>query len=199
MKNTRIFKNKIFESAVMICILRCEENGKDYIVLEKRADGIRQAGEISFPGGKKDKSDKDFLETAIRETIEELGIKRENIIDPEYYGTFFFLMGVLLETFICYLKVEKISDIVYNKDEVEKLLFVPIDFFINNEPIMEEIRVYNKTLFGPFGFRLAWNTSLWLIAVGMLCILGAWYYTGGKNPYGYRRKSRANKTAKATL
>lgn len=37
-----------------------------------------------------------------------------------------------------------------------------------------------------FGFRLAWNTSLWLIAVGMLCILGAWYYTGGKNPYGYR-------------
>ncbi|CAM3641901.1 1,4-dihydroxy-2-naphthoate polyprenyltransferase [Kibdelosporangium persicum] len=25
----------------------------------------------------------------------------------------------------------------------------------------------------------------WLIAVGLVCLLGAWYYTGGKNPYGY--------------
>ncbi|WP_219413193.1 1,4-dihydroxy-2-naphthoate polyprenyltransferase [Pseudonocardia nigra] len=25
----------------------------------------------------------------------------------------------------------------------------------------------------------------WLITVGALCILGAWYYTGGKRPYGY--------------
>src|SRR5690606_6557486 len=26
----------------------------------------------------------------------------------------------------------------------------------------------------------------WLIAVGALAILAAWYYTGGRNPYGYR-------------
>ncbi|ALG13993.1 1,4-dihydroxy-2-naphthoate polyprenyltransferase [Kibdelosporangium phytohabitans] len=25
----------------------------------------------------------------------------------------------------------------------------------------------------------------WLLAVGVVCLLGAWYYTGGKNPYGY--------------
>lgn len=153
MENNRIFRNKILESAVMICILKCEEDGKDYIILEKRAEGIRQAGEISFPGGKKDASDKNFLETAIRETVEELGIKRENIINPEYYGSFFFLMGVLLEAYVCHLKVEKISDILYNKEEVEKLLVVPLDFFIDNDPIIEEIRVYNKTLFDPSKYR----------------------------------------------
>ena len=26
----------------------------------------------------------------------------------------------------------------------------------------------------------------WLIAVGAVCILGAWFYTGGSRPYGYR-------------
>ncbi|UFU02496.1 1,4-dihydroxy-2-naphthoate polyprenyltransferase [Ruania suaedae] len=26
----------------------------------------------------------------------------------------------------------------------------------------------------------------WLIAVGALCVLAGWFYTGGKNPYGYR-------------
>ena len=25
----------------------------------------------------------------------------------------------------------------------------------------------------------------WLIAVGALCVAGAWFYTGGKRPYGY--------------
>src|SRR5690242_5304078 len=25
----------------------------------------------------------------------------------------------------------------------------------------------------------------WLVAVGVLCILGAWFYTGGSKPYGY--------------
>ncbi|QDB80306.1 1,4-dihydroxy-2-naphthoate polyprenyltransferase [Georgenia sp. 311] len=26
----------------------------------------------------------------------------------------------------------------------------------------------------------------WLLGVGALCVLAAWYYTGGRNPYGYR-------------
>lgn len=26
----------------------------------------------------------------------------------------------------------------------------------------------------------------WLVAVGALCVVAAWYYTGGRNPYGYR-------------
>ncbi|MDO5032401.1 1,4-dihydroxy-2-naphthoate polyprenyltransferase [Corynebacterium sp.] len=26
----------------------------------------------------------------------------------------------------------------------------------------------------------------WLILVGLFCVAGAWFYTGGKNPYGYR-------------
>jgi len=26
----------------------------------------------------------------------------------------------------------------------------------------------------------------WLVGVGVLCVLAAWYYTGGRSPYGYR-------------
>lgn len=36
------------------------------------------------------------------------------------------------------------------------------------------------------GLILSILSSPWLIAIGALCILGAWFYTGGKNPYGYR-------------
>ena len=35
------------------------------------------------------------------------------------------------------------------------------------------------------GLVLAISTSWWLVALGAVSILAAWYYTGGKNPYGY--------------
>lgn len=35
------------------------------------------------------------------------------------------------------------------------------------------------------GTILAVNTSLWLILIGVISILAAWGYTGGKKPYGY--------------
>lgn len=38
---------------------------------------------------------------------------------------------------------------------------------------------------GVFGLALAISTSWWLVLVGAVSILAAWYYTGGKNPYGY--------------
>ncbi|NDO89946.1 1,4-dihydroxy-2-naphthoate polyprenyltransferase [Cellulosimicrobium composti] len=47
--------------------------------------------------------------------------------------------------------------------------------------------------FGAFGVAAVLGLVLcavtghwWLIAVGALAILAAWYYTGGRNPYGYR-------------
>ncbi|WOC11698.1 1,4-dihydroxy-2-naphthoate polyprenyltransferase [Gordonia sp. MP11Mi] len=35
------------------------------------------------------------------------------------------------------------------------------------------------------GLAIAITTAYWLIAVGVVCIAGAWFYTGGKKPYGY--------------
>ncbi|MDN5582062.1 MAG: 1,4-dihydroxy-2-naphthoate polyprenyltransferase [Corynebacterium sp.] len=39
---------------------------------------------------------------------------------------------------------------------------------------------------GVAGIVLSLMSAWWLILIGALCILGAWFYTGGKNPYGYR-------------
>ena len=38
---------------------------------------------------------------------------------------------------------------------------------------------------GIAGVVLAATTAWWLVAVGLLCVLAAWYYTGGSKPYGY--------------
>lgn len=36
------------------------------------------------------------------------------------------------------------------------------------------------------GLGLAYRVNWWLIAIGAIAILAAWFYTGGKSPYGYR-------------
>jgi 1,4-dihydroxy-2-naphthoate octaprenyltransferase len=38
---------------------------------------------------------------------------------------------------------------------------------------------------GVAGLVLAVTTAWWIVAVGVLCILAAWFYTGGSRPYGY--------------
>lgn len=42
-------------------------------------------------------------------------------------------------------------------------------------------------LAGLFGLALVALSQAWImLPVGVACVLAAWYYTGGKNPYGYR-------------
>ena len=40
-------------------------------------------------------------------------------------------------------------------------------------------------LAGLVGLSLALVTSLWVIPIGLAAVLAGWFYTGGKNPYGY--------------
>lgn len=39
---------------------------------------------------------------------------------------------------------------------------------------------------GVAGVVLSLTSAWWLILVGAICVAGAWFYTGGSNPYGYR-------------
>ncbi|MEO5651844.1 MAG: 1,4-dihydroxy-2-naphthoate polyprenyltransferase [Marmoricola sp.] len=38
---------------------------------------------------------------------------------------------------------------------------------------------------GAAGLALAATTAWWLVAVGLVCVVAAWFYTGGSRPYGY--------------
>jgi 8-oxo-dGTP pyrophosphatase MutT (NUDIX family) len=63
------------ESAVLVPILSQPDQDDLVILTVRRADLSTHAGQISFPGGKRDPLDIDAPATAIRETSEELGIE----------------------------------------------------------------------------------------------------------------------------
>ncbi len=68
----------LMPSAVMILLY--PKDGEYCILLNKRSEEVEHhKGEISFPGGAKDPEDRDSLDTALRETEEEMGIKRGDV------------------------------------------------------------------------------------------------------------------------
>lgn len=147
-----IGQSRYITSAVFIGIVEIEK--KEYIILEKRALHIRQGGEISFPGGKYEFEDMSTEYTAIRETVEELGIKRENIEMLGKFGNLVSPNGMILEVYVGYINIKNIADIKYNPDEVEKVILVPIEFFIENKPRIEKIGMENIPMFSTSELRL---------------------------------------------
>ena len=49
------------------------------VLTERRPDLSRHAGEISFPGGREDDTDRDLIHTALREAHEEIGLDPDGV------------------------------------------------------------------------------------------------------------------------
>ena len=74
----RVDGAELTPAAVMV--LFYPKDGEYCILLNKRSEQVEHhKGEISFPGGARDPEDRNSLETALRETEEEMGIKRGDI------------------------------------------------------------------------------------------------------------------------
>jgi 8-oxo-dGTP pyrophosphatase MutT (NUDIX family) len=62
-------------AAVLVPLFLAGEAADSHLVLtRRRADLKRHAGEISFPGGRRDAGDRDLAATALREAEEEIGL-----------------------------------------------------------------------------------------------------------------------------
>jgi 8-oxo-dGTP pyrophosphatase MutT (NUDIX family) len=132
-------KEEYFNSAVLIPLVLL--NAEYHFLFEKRSPTIRQGGEICFPGGEIDFDiDKSFEETAIRETMEELGISKDKIERIGCLDTFVGPMGVTVDSMIAKLEIKDLADIKYDKSEVERIFTVPVSFFLENAPEIYEMR-----------------------------------------------------------
>ncbi|WP_299846853.1 CoA pyrophosphatase [uncultured Roseovarius sp.] len=69
---------KLRLAGVLVPIL-CNDTGAE-VYLTKRSSALKHhPGQIAFPGGKQDASDKDITQTALREASEEIGLEPTNV------------------------------------------------------------------------------------------------------------------------
>ena len=79
----RRVKQSVTDSNLMpaaVLLLVYAKEGAYHVLLNKRSELVEHhKGEISFPGGARDPEDRDFLDTALRETEEEMGVRRGDV------------------------------------------------------------------------------------------------------------------------
>ena len=93
------------------------------VFTERRADLRRHAGEISFPGGRRDPGDADLAATALREAQEEIGLDPGRVrIGEELPATRTFVTNFVVHPFVGYVPHPRELDLKPNPGEVETVL-----------------------------------------------------------------------------
>jgi 8-oxo-dGTP pyrophosphatase MutT (NUDIX family) len=142
-------KEEFFNSAVLIPFVYI--NNKLQFLFEKRSANIKQGGEICFPGGKIEKDDKSPIDTALRETFEEIGIEETRIKVLGKLDILFGSRGVLVEPIVAEVKLDDINELKINSTEVEKVFLVPLSFFEKNEP--EHFKIHSSVTYKSFNSK----------------------------------------------
>tara|TARA_B100000586_G_scaffold112405_1_gene80952 strand:- start:1470 stop:2054 length:585 start_codon:yes stop_codon:yes gene_type:complete len=126
--------------AAGVLVLLFDKNGEYWVILNKRTQKVEHhKGEICFPGGRKDRLDKDLTETALRETWEEMGISPGSIS----------VLGVLgkTETTTGYQITPTVGLISYpyqfniQNDEVEEIIEMPLSTLFSDDSKRDEAKI----------------------------------------------------------
>lgn len=142
-------KDEFFNSAVLIPLVFIDD--EYHLLFEKRSANIKQGGEICFPGGRIEKTDKSVVDTALRETFEEIGVNSENIKVFGKLDILFGPRGVLVEPIVAEIKIDSLAKLTLDKSEVEKVFSVPLSFFENNEP--EHFKIHSSVTHKSFNSK----------------------------------------------
>jgi len=111
-------------TAVLIPFIR--EEGEWLIALEKRTTGISHPGQFAFPGGHRESTDRSFLQTALRETTEEMGIPVERITPVGKIGIVVNPGGRVIHGYGGIFNILSRKELTPSPLEVESIHFIPL-------------------------------------------------------------------------
>lgn len=144
------------------------KNNKTHLLLTLRANykGTHSA-QISFPGGKFDKKDSNLLQTALRETTEEVGVKA-NLITPSLALSKVYIppSNFWVSPFIATTNITP----TFNKNyEVAKIIEIPILELLNdnNVSIKKTMTSYNVSIDAPcfiFNNHIVWGATAMILS-----------------------------------
>ncbi len=124
----RRFKpDKNAKHSSVLLILTENESKFNVLFTLRSADLLNHKGQISFPGGRVEDNET-YLETALRETEEEIGVNRENLQILFALSTLYVQpSNSIIHPFAAFLS--KKVDFLINPTEVEEVFQIEIDFF----------------------------------------------------------------------
>jgi len=148
------------DAAVLVPVI--DRVGGATVLFTKRSEALpTHAGQISFPGGKMDPGDANIMETAFRETKEEIGLDAD-FIDPvgfmeDYVTGSGFQIAPLVAV------ISEGFEITPDYNEVDEVFEVPLSFLMNSrnhEIHSREWRGAQRLFYAmPYEERFIWGAT----------------------------------------
>jgi 8-oxo-dGTP pyrophosphatase MutT (NUDIX family) len=152
-------------AAVLIPVV---DHHEPTVLLTQRSPLLKEhSGQIAFPGGKIDATDKSPLDAALREAQEEVGLDR-SFIDPiGYLGVYGTGFGFRILPTVA--RVKPGFQLTINHDEVVDAFEVPLAFLMNpaNHQIhSKEFRGMERSYYAmPFAERYIWGATAGILRI----------------------------------
>jgi len=158
-KNFNIPTNPFAKKSAVLILIFQKNNEPHILFIERPANTGVHSGQISFPGGKYEKTDKNYIATALRETYEEVGLAPENInILGKMSQVYVVASNFIIQPVLGFMQE---TPKYKPNEEVENILEVPLSYLhqasVQEKPIKSAIGVVlqapyilieNKTLWG---------------------------------------------------
>jgi len=123
-------------SAVLLPL--CFKQGQYYILFTKRTQKVKyHKGEISFPGGACEAIDNEPVDTAIRETTEEIGLMPDDVeILGELDDTSTISSNYIISPFVAFIPYP--YQFRLNRDEAEEIIEIPVAALLEKDCLKQE-------------------------------------------------------------
>lgn len=146
-------------AAVLVPIV---DHPEPTILLTQRAQHLPDhAGQVSFPGGKIDKSDATPLESALREAEEEIGLDRAHVEPFGYLDLYMTTLGYRIVPLIA--RVKPGFRLTLNTSEVDNVFEVPLAYVMDTANMQRHSRDWQgmtRHYYAiAFGERYIWGVT----------------------------------------
>jgi len=140
-------------SAVVFLIIPYQDKPYDLVMIRRtKRESDKHSGEMSFPGGKFDpRLDITYLDTALRELEEELGIPKSNVKLLGCIDDHLTPKGFIITAFVAYINEDQIM--TKQEDEVKEIVRIPISFLADKENYRERTYLLKGDLIGVGKFN----------------------------------------------
>jgi 8-oxo-dGTP pyrophosphatase MutT (NUDIX family) len=125
------------------------------IIMTARSSKLNShTGEMSFPGGRFDPNlDKTLKMTALRETYEEIGVPHTSIEILGRLDDLPTMTGYIIRPFVGLIQKDNWRGFTINKEEVENLVKIPIDFLTRENLFKEtQFKAFSETVLPLLSF-----------------------------------------------
>ena len=153
-------KFNFLEASVLIPILTFKKDLE--ILLTKRSNSLKNhPGQIAFPGGKKDQIDSSPIETALRETQEEVGLNPKNVEIIASLPSHKTATGFVIKPYLGLIN-QPFSETL-RQGEVDEIFTVPYEYILKEKNFSIQTRKWNGSQRSyyvvPYGPYYIWGAT----------------------------------------